>query len=172
MKYKSIYDIQESRRSGASFDISYFNGRYIGVGNTEMLHNLMQLNEKVGYPFNCVFSLQLDERKQKMVTEAIDRVQDSDEALCSLADSLPLEGYIVLRLNPQMAFLLSQRLSFDCGLIFQFELNWKGAEILRDMCLKTEQKELYVLGHRLQDLIDVLQARRADWENHNPKGVY
>jgi len=172
MKFKPIYDIQEVRRPGVAFDIGYFNGRYIGLGNTEFVQALMQLNEKTGTKFNCVFTLMLDKNQQQTVNEAI--AHEKDEALYSLEEQLSLDGVIALRLNPQMSLLLTARLKPDCGFLYQFEVNWTGAEILRDMCLEADQKELYVLGHRLQDLIDTLQSRKIDWENRSndppPKG--
>ena len=179
MKFKPIYDIQECRRPGIAFDIGYFNGRYIAGGNTAFVLSLMQLNERVGYKFNCVFTLVLDKSQQQMLDEAMNNrgtgfAEQKDEALYSLGEQLPLDGVIVLRMNPQMAHLVTRWLKPDCGLLYQFEMNWKGAEILRDMCLEATQKELYVLGHRLQDLIDTLQARQATWENREddppPKG--
>jgi hypothetical protein len=172
MKFKPIYDIQECRRPGIAFDIGYFNGRYIASGNTTMVLSLMQLNERMGYKFNCVFTLVLDKNQQKTLDEAI--TEAKDEALYSLGEQLFVEGTIILRMNPQMAHLVTQWLKPDCGLLYQFEMNWKGAEILRDMCLEAPAKELYVLGHRLQDLIETLQARQATWENREddppPKG--
>lgn len=174
MKYKPSFVVQlQSFKDVPSFDCQYFNGRFMFTLNGKMVETLLLANEAAGEVFNCVFSVRLTQLQQESVAKISQ--DQSNEALFSLHRELG-HPTSVIQMNPQMALLFVQMMVKDkaCDEIaFQFEANWKGAEILRDMCLNAESKFSYMLGRELDDLIEDLRARKAEWDNAEdpaPKG--
>jgi hypothetical protein len=172
VKYKPSFVVQsQSFKDVPSFDCQYFNGRFMFTLNEKMVETLLMANDAAGEVFNCVFSVRLTQQQQEIVSKISQ--EQTNEALFSLHRELG-RPTSVIQMNPQMALLFVQMMAKDgLDFAFQFEANWKGAEILRDMCQNAESKFAYMLGRELDDLIEDLRARKAEWDNAEappPKG--
>jgi hypothetical protein len=190
MKYKPSFVVQHLG-NGASID--YFNGRFVFIVDSVTLQKLLEVNNAAGERFNCVVQVIVPPTDINSLCKVLnDRAMGSVGALRErLHDD---RGTVVLNFNPQMAkqfvddvldapkdisppvrtpdgvivvdrnFSACMESNKSFQLVYTFDANWKGAEILAEICLHGHSSEIRSLGEELSDLMEELKARRQEWE--------
>jgi hypothetical protein len=153
--------------------LSYFNGRFVATLNSAMVSAILGANHKVGERFNCVLSITLLATDVKALRKAMDG-KELDECLIDLDEALEGQDNVVLSLNPQMAAIFAPFTSKNgINPTYWCEFNWKGAEILSEVCQEDDNNDVASFGDDLVTLMADLKRRREDYESRmgsTPKG--
>jgi len=169
MKYKPYFLIQ---KLGNSFDLKYFNGRFMLSMNSDLLFALMAENNRLGEKFNCVVTAALDaETVVDLVSYFSEYPENNLRTFASLLRGV--RSNVILRLNPQMAHtfisairyiegLKKEKRSLLSRLVFAFEMNWKGADVFCDLFEKSENDNILALVEELDSLMSDLQERAKE----------
>jgi len=165
-KYKPYFLVQRCHKS--DFVINYFNGKYLCAMNEPMISALLEANERTGERFNCVVSVALDSKQTEELQLAVfkeiaNNIHNGNQLMALALIQLigdKSDNVNVLQMNPQMAAMFA-KFGKKQGLTYRFEMNWKGAEILADVCKSDALREF---REQLEDLMEDLTERRESWE--------
>ena len=177
MKFKPYFLVQKKQKN---FDLRYFNGRFMFWMEGEVLLPLLTENIESGERFNCVVAVALSGETCNALCKMF--AEYPDNQMQSLRQRLCGGERASLKMNPQMAHGLLTAIRYIEGLKkpkvslvtqfqFEFETNWKGAEIMCEVYGKSKDVHIKQVIEQLKSLIDELQERQARFDDEDiPKG--
>ncbi|MCK9462626.1 MAG: hypothetical protein M0R80_23655 [Proteobacteria bacterium] len=177
MKFKPYFLVQKKQKK---FDLRYFNGRFMFWMEGDVLLPLLSENIDLGERFNCVVSVALTGEQCNALCKMF--VDYPDAQLSGIRTRLCGGERATLKMNPQMSHALLTAIRYIEGLKkpkvslasqfqFEFETNWKGAEIMCEVFGKSKNEHIKPVVAQLRELIDELQERQARFDDEEiPRG--
>lgn len=192
MKFKPSFVVQHLR--SAHFVLDYFNGRFLFSLDAMTLKRLLDTNNDAGERFNCVVQVivpphNVDQLRRIMLDSPNgslgalgERLHEDNGtivlnynpqmAVLFVEEVLEATGMLrpvqTVGDIPAIIFVDKEVIPPDgksgFDLIYTFDANWKGAEILEEICRKSNKSDIQDLGDQLQELMVDLKARRQSWE--------